>query len=358
MTTQEDAAAANANPSGTLKTSLSIYFSILGAGLLLFELLRRRFRRAYNSRLEEEALYSSSFDGKHHTQMQLAAQVEEQERDMGSFDDGHHVQLRDFKEFRKHSYEMDSNETPLLGQRSPAEQEQQLRNNLGGDSEHDRMDEKKARRREREMSQEEREQVRKEHPIRVMRQSAFISFTSLMSAQVAQQTLQSKDPVCMAVTPAPHASDINWDNIGLRYRTRALGALVSLLISGIIVLFWTIPTAFVASLSTKAPAPVIAVVVLVVIVLVFNYFVITLYPPVAKYLPLMQCVRLDSERGLHDAKAPQFFFLDNVYRQPAMNEKAPIRADYRMLINNYGEDTMLSPEIYTPEDQHLFSSVV
>ncbi|KAF4319178.1 hypothetical protein BBO99_00005072 [Phytophthora kernoviae] len=350
---------------------------------------------------------------------------------------------------------MDSKEAPLLGRRRPAEREQRLRNNLGGDSEDDLMDEKKARRHEREMNQEEREQVRKVHPIRIMRRSAFISFTSLMSAQVAQQTLQSKDPVCMAVMPAPHASDINWDNIGLRYRTRTLGTLVSLLISGTIVLFWTIPTAFVASLATveslrralpflnkafdeyplleavfkqiaplalvglsalapivfrflsnreghpsntearaalftklayfqlvqtffvtvvvgtildslkeildkpkKASAPVITVVVLVVIVLLFNYFVITLYPPVAKYLPLMQCVRLDSERGLHDAKAPQFFFLDNVYRQPAMNEKAPIRADYRMLVSNYDEDTSLSPEIYSAEDQRLFTSVV
>ncbi|RLN62222.1 hypothetical protein BBJ29_005806 [Phytophthora kernoviae] len=686
MTTQQDAAAANANPSGTLKTSVSIYFPILVIGLLLFEVLRRRYRRAYDSRHEEEsALYSSSFNAKHYrdrdrdrdglfcwiaagfrvsdeellercgldtltflrflrfgqklallavgcsalatlneevarelqsiedTQTQLATQVEEQEREMGSFDDSRHVQLRQSQEILKRGNEVDSKEAPLLAQRSPVEREQRLRNNLGGDSEDDLMDEKKARRHEREMNQEEREQVRKEHPIRIMRRSAFISFTSLMSAQVAQQTLQSKDPVCMAVMPAPHASDINWDNIGLRYRTRTLGTLVSLLISGTIVLFWTIPTAFVASLATveslrralpflnkafdeyplleavfkqiaplalvglsalapivfrflsnreghpsntearaalftklayfqlvqtffvtvvvgtilnslkeildkpkvlvsmlgrsmpqqstffisyviifiglrltlellqavplllstlyalfaprhtsrernspwlglrdiaqtdpfdptstladcflvllvtltfapiaplvcyftwffffmaevvyrrqvlcvykpmvfaygafwprlykfciiglvvaqltligllslkKASAPVIAVVVLVVIVLLFNYFVITLYPPVAKYLPLMQCVRLDSERGLHDAKAPQFFFLDNVYRQPAMNEKAPIRADYRMLVSNYDEDTSLSPEIYSAEDQRLFTSVV
>ncbi|CAI5737075.1 unnamed protein product [Peronospora destructor] len=109
----------------------------------------------------------------------------------------------------------------------------------------------------------------------------------------------------------------------------------------------------------KAAVPPIFVIVLIVIVLVFNYHVITLYPRAAKYLPLMDCVRLDSARGLHEPTTPKFFFLDNVYRQPAMNQRVPIRADYRMLANDYNEETALSSsEIHSLEDQQVFMSAV
>lgn len=106
------------------------------------------------------------------------------------------------------------------------------------------------RRQEHEMTQNERDAARKENPMRVMRRAAFISFTSLKSAQVAQQALQVGDSVSLAVTPAPHVDDVKWENIGLAYRTRAAGTLVSSAISAAIVIFWTIPTAFVASLAT------------------------------------------------------------------------------------------------------------
>ncbi|GMF49125.1 unnamed protein product [Phytophthora fragariaefolia] len=560
---------------------------------------------------EEVAREIQSIDD---AQTQLAIQVEEQERQMGSLDDCDELQLPETEERWKHALkrpnpDQDPKKAPLLDRQGRMEQ---LRSSFGVDE--DDVDEKKARRHEREMSQEEREQVRKQHPIRVMRRAAFISFSSLMSAQVAQQTLQSKNPACMAIVPAPHVDDINWDNIGLRYRTRAFGMLVSSLISAIIVLFWTIPTAFVASLATveslrralpflnkafdeypilldifkqiaplslvalSALAPIVFrflsgreghpsntevraalftklayfqlvqiffvtvivgtildslkgildqpkklvsmlgrsmpqqstffisyvivqtglglvlellrvvplalsalfvllapnhtrrernspwlglrgiaqtdpfdptnpladcflvllitltfapiaplvccftwifffvaetvyrrqviyvyrpqyfalgaywprvfkfciialvvaqltligilslkkatvapmfIILLIIIVLLFNYNVLTLYPPVAKYLPLTECVRLDTVRGLRDPTAPKFFFLDNVYRQPAMNQRVPLRADYRMLVNDYSEETaLISPEIHSAEDQQLFTSVV
>ncbi|CAH0516837.1 unnamed protein product [Peronospora belbahrii] len=548
-------------------------------------------------------------------QSQLAIQLEEHEREVGSFDDNDELDLSQTEgawteTTKKSRQDVDSKKAPLLSRRTRAER---MQSNFGGNNE-DKIDEKKARRQEREMSQEEREQVRKERPIRAMRRAAFISFTSLMSTQVAQQTLQSEDLACMAVVPAPHEDDINWDNIGLQYRTRAFGMLVSSLISTAIVLFWTFPTAFVASLATveslrralpflnsafdeypilqdifkqiaplalvalsavaplvfnflsgreghpsktevraalftklgyfqlvqiffvtvivgtildslkeildqpkrlvsmlgrsmpqqstffisyvvvqtglglvlellrviplvlsalfallapkhtrrernspwfglrditqtdpfdpanpladyflallitltfapiaplvcyftwffffmseiiyrrqvlyvykptcfalgafwprmfkfcvialvvaqltligilslkKTAVPPILVIVLIVIVLLFNYQVLTLYPHAAKFLPLMDCVRLDSARGLYDPTTPKFFFLDNVYRQPAMNQRVPIRADYRMLVNDYSEETALSsPEVHFAEDQHLFTSVV
>ncbi|KAG1712973.1 hypothetical protein DVH05_000703 [Phytophthora capsici] len=546
-------------------------------------------------------------------QAQLAIQVEEQEREMGSFDDSDELQLPELegrwsKMMKTSTSDEDPKKTPLLDRRGRAK----LSSSFGGEEED--IEEHKARRDELEMSQEEREQVRKDHPIRVMRRAAFVSFTSLMSAQVAQQSLQAKDPACMGVLPAPHADDINWDNIGLHSRTRAFGKLISSLISAIIVLFWTIPTAFVASLATveslrralpflnkafdeypilqdvfkqiaplalvllsalapivfnflsgreghpsntevraalftklayfqlvqiffvtvivgtildslkeildqpkklvsmlgrsmpqqstffisyvivqtglglvmellrvvplvlsclyallapkhtrrernspwlglrdvaqtdpfdptnpladcflvllvtltfapiaplvcyftwffflmaeivyrrqvlyvykpmcfalgafwprvfkfciialvvaqltligilslkKAAVPPIFIIVLIATVLLFNYHVLSLYPAVAKYLPLRECVRLDSARGLRDPTAPIFFFLDNVYRQPAMNQRVPIRADYRMLVNDYSEETALtSPDNYAAEDQNLFSTVV
>lgn len=102
----------------------------------------------------------------------------------------------------------------------------------------------------REEDDREREAARMQRPIRVMRRSAFVSFTSLKSAQVAQQTLQSSNPIHMAISPAPHVDDIDWENVGLRFRTRALWRLISSTLTALIVLFWTIPTAFVASLAT------------------------------------------------------------------------------------------------------------
>ncbi|KAI9907156.1 hypothetical protein PsorP6_016174 [Peronosclerospora sorghi] len=56
---------------------------------------------------------------------------------------------------------------------------------------------------------------------------------------------------------------------------------------------------------------------------------------------------------------PNLFLLDNVYRQPAMNERVPIRADYRMLVNDYDEEkALISPEELCSEDQHLVTHVV
>uniref|UniRef100_A0AAV1T2P4 Uncharacterized protein n=1 Tax=Peronospora matthiolae TaxID=2874970 RepID=A0AAV1T2P4_9STRA len=548
-------------------------------------------------------------------QSQLAAQLEDQEHEMGSTDIDDELQLLEnggsgSNIMARTKQNADPKKAPLLDRRGHAEQ---MRSSCEGDDAH-KVDDKRARQQEREMSQEEREKARKERPMRVMRRAAFVSFTSLMSTQVAQQTLQTENPAHMAVAPAPHAADINWDNIGLDYRTRAIGTLVSTLISAAIVLFWTIPTALVASLATveslrralpflnqafddypilqdifqqiaplalvalsalapivfnflsgreghpsktevraalfsklayfqlvqiffvtvivgtildslkeildqpkklvsmlgrsmpqqstffisyvivqtglglvlellrvvplivsalfallapkdtrrertsawlglrdivqtdpfdptnpladcflillvtltfapiaplvcyftwffflvaelvyrrqvlcvykpthfalgaywprmfkfciialvvaqltligilslkKAAAPPILIIVLIAIVLVFHYHVLTLYPAAAKYLPLMECIRLDRARGLYDSTASKFFFLDNVYCQPAMNQRVPIRADYRMLTNEYDDETTLMlPKVHCRDDEHLFSHVM
>lgn len=84
----------------------------------------------------------------------------------------------------------------------------------------------------------------------LVRRSAFVSFTSLTACHVLQQTVQSKHPARMSILAAPCIDDVDWDSIGLRFRTRALWQLISACTTAVIVLFWTIPTTLVASLAS------------------------------------------------------------------------------------------------------------
>ncbi|DAZ97737.1 TPA: hypothetical protein N0F65_009017 [Lagenidium giganteum] len=101
-----------------------------------------------------------------------------------------------------------------------------------------------------EADQEARDAARRKKPIRVMRSAAFVSFTSLQSVQLAKQAVYSGNPLRVMSAPAPHPDDVQWENVGLPYRKRAMWRLVSATLTALIVLFWTIPTAFVASLAT------------------------------------------------------------------------------------------------------------
>nr|CCA15543.1 conserved hypothetical protein [Albugo laibachii Nc14] len=84
----------------------------------------------------------------------------------------------------------------------------------------------------------------------LVRRSAFVSFTSLTACHVLQQTVQSRHPARMSILAAPCIDDVDWDSIGLGFRTRALWRLISACVTAIIVLFWTIPTTLVASLAS------------------------------------------------------------------------------------------------------------
>ncbi|KAF1315236.1 Calcium permeable stress-gated cation channel 1, partial [Globisporangium splendens] len=84
---------------------------------------------------------------------------------------------------------------------------------------------------------------------RVMRSYAFVSFRSLRSAQAAQQLLQTENPIKMRVQPAPHIDDVLWENFGLPLASKSTWVLISTIATLLIVLFWTIPTAFVTSLA-------------------------------------------------------------------------------------------------------------
>lgn len=84
----------------------------------------------------------------------------------------------------------------------------------------------------------------------VVRSCAFVSFRSIRSVQSAQQLLQTENPTEMHILPAPHIRDILWENFGLPYATKRQWALFASLCTFVIVLFWTIPTAFVSSLAS------------------------------------------------------------------------------------------------------------
>jgi len=83
-----------------------------------------------------------------------------------------------------------------------------------------------------------------------MRRSAFVCLRTLRSTHVAQQLLQTEDPIAMSVLPAPHPRDIVWENIGTPWRQRQVWQIVSWVATVFIILFWTFPTAFVVSLAT------------------------------------------------------------------------------------------------------------
>uniref|UniRef100_K3W856 CSC1/OSCA1-like 7TM region domain-containing protein n=1 Tax=Globisporangium ultimum (strain ATCC 200006 / CBS 805.95 / DAOM BR144) TaxID=431595 RepID=K3W856_GLOUD len=83
----------------------------------------------------------------------------------------------------------------------------------------------------------------------IMRSAGFVTFSSLKAAQSAQQVLQSSDPTKMHIEAAPHVDDVVWENVGVSYNTKSYWLLISVALTSAIILFWTIPTSFVVSLS-------------------------------------------------------------------------------------------------------------
>ncbi|RHZ02262.1 hypothetical protein DYB35_010547 [Aphanomyces astaci] len=84
----------------------------------------------------------------------------------------------------------------------------------------------------------------------ITRSSAFVSFTSLQTAQTAQQILQTENPLEMEIVAAPQPDDIVWENIGRSKQEKDSWRLISTAISTAVILFWTIPTAAVVAFST------------------------------------------------------------------------------------------------------------
>lgn len=83
----------------------------------------------------------------------------------------------------------------------------------------------------------------------IMRGAGFVTFNSLKAAQAAQQVLQSSDPTKMHIEAAPYVEDVVWENIGVSYNQKTYWLAISVALTCAIILFWTIPTSFVVSLS-------------------------------------------------------------------------------------------------------------
>ena len=82
------------------------------------------------------------------------------------------------------------------------------------------------------------------------RAGGFVVFTNLYTAQTAVQMIHHSVPYQMEVQAAPQPGDIFWRNVGMKPSKRRLGRLYSVGASATLCFFWSIPTAFVASLTS------------------------------------------------------------------------------------------------------------
>jgi hypothetical protein len=81
------------------------------------------------------------------------------------------------------------------------------------------------------------------------RSAAFISFTEILYANLARQALHSKSAWKIVPSEPPLPELVNWKNVGQPASSRQIGELLSLLLTGVLCIFWTIPVSFFASLG-------------------------------------------------------------------------------------------------------------
>lgn len=83
----------------------------------------------------------------------------------------------------------------------------------------------------------------------VPREAGFVVFKDLYSSQAARQMLQHPDSIFMHVESAPDPDEVFWRNVGLPADARRSGWLISLTATSVLCLFWSIPMAFLSSLT-------------------------------------------------------------------------------------------------------------
>lgn len=81
------------------------------------------------------------------------------------------------------------------------------------------------------------------------RDAAFISFQDLTSTNLALQAIHHHKPWVCDVQPAPKPDQVEWKNVGVAVKGKQIGELISMTLTILLCLFWTIPVGFVASLS-------------------------------------------------------------------------------------------------------------
>jgi hypothetical protein len=81
------------------------------------------------------------------------------------------------------------------------------------------------------------------------RSAGFVTFKTLLAAAKCRQLLHHHTPFVFTVWDAPKPDDIFWKNVGLTNKRIQLGKLLSLALTFILCIIWTIPVSFSSSLS-------------------------------------------------------------------------------------------------------------
>jgi len=81
------------------------------------------------------------------------------------------------------------------------------------------------------------------------RTAAFVTFKDLASTNLARQAVHSSEPWEFVPAEPPNPQFVNWKNVGKGNHKRKIGQLVSLFLTVLLCVFWTIPVSLVASLS-------------------------------------------------------------------------------------------------------------
>ena len=81
------------------------------------------------------------------------------------------------------------------------------------------------------------------------REAGFVVFKNLYAAQTALQMIHHPQPYTLAVDPAPDPSDIFWRNVGMPHHAKRSGVLMAVAASSVLCFFWSVPMAFVSSLT-------------------------------------------------------------------------------------------------------------
>mmetsp|Transcript_10784 Transcript_10784/g.16622 ORF Transcript_10784/g.16622 Transcript_10784/m.16622 type:complete len:874 (+) Transcript_10784:239-2860(+) len=84
------------------------------------------------------------------------------------------------------------------------------------------------------------------------RESGFVVFKKLSAVHAALQMVHHHTPFTMDCEEAPNPDDIFWQNVGKTHKQLQVGKLLGFTCTVILCLFWTVPVAFVTSISNVA----------------------------------------------------------------------------------------------------------
>lgn len=80
--------------------------------------------------------------------------------------------------------------------------------------------------------------------------AGFVTFESLQAVYAARQMKHYPQPFAMEVLEAPGVDDINWANVGKTHKQLQVGMLLSMTLTTLLCLFWTVPMSFISTLSS------------------------------------------------------------------------------------------------------------